>query len=223
MILALVLMLGCGEDTDTGTPEETFKYFRDEDGDGWGEPSDPGILAPEGGDETHPVRNRRDCDDGAPLVTGQTGDKCPSDFVGSEGQYAGVAFEQTEIFYIYGNSPSIEPAPANQGCSSWGGSLLTLDEAAMWASLEEEIQRVNPAGGSYYVGIDRTGGSWAWADDSTMEIGSGELPWCDGEAPTTGLRVAMVLTTAGTCLDAPDEAWLICERQAPDPSVYEEH
>ncbi len=223
MLLMLALLLGCGEETDTDPGEETFPYFRDEDGDGWGEPSDPGIIAPEGGDATHPVRNRMDCDDADERVTGETGDVCPGDFVGEAGAYAGVVFDQTEIFYVYGASPAIEAAPAHQGCLGWGGKLLTLDDATEWANLEQEIQRVNPAGGTYYVGIDRTGGSWAWSDDSSMEIGAGELPWCAEQAPTTGLRVALVITTAGVCLDAPGEAWLICERSAPDPGIYVEY
>jgi len=110
-------------------------YFTDADGDGWGDPADPGTLACTGGPSS--ARNNRDCNDNTDeqgaSITGRIGALCPDQLVAQSGatQFAPV-ISGSEFVAVDGDTSLVWADAAAEACGTygWGGHLATFRDAS---------------------------------------------------------------------------------------------
>jgi hypothetical protein len=182
-------------------------FYRDVDGDGWGDPdslSQP--LCEADAENQLTASNGRDCDDVDANITGRVGRWCPQELFPEVGaEYAGLVIGETEYLYAFGTStPTLFYADAITSCQHWGaqqlegdvwtggGQLATFDSAAAIATIQSAI--TDPEGGAApasfagFIGIqwdgDWNGGGWSWVDDSDDSLISSSFTFCNGSEPT---------------------------------------
>lgn len=181
---SLALLGGCISDWEAhGIPSGDLPenlYFADEDGDGWGDPADPGAPASE--PPAQSARNNRDCDDTDAGVTGRTGVICPEQLVAFEEastKFAPVATGGSEFVLVRAPTEVAWAGLAESACgpNGWGGRLATFTSEAeletVLAGLDPAVTE-SPADDALddqrvwagYVGFAPQGDAWGHRDEA---------------------------------------------------------
>jgi len=246
-----VVLAGCksvwalsGETLDTDC--EPVPYFLDADADGWGS-GEPEISCEADEDAGYTARNGRDCLEDDASITGKVGSLCPSDLTLDAVVAARESGGVEQVAVIGGGQTWPANAASACGAVGWAGSDLGSDtdeptnavrglvqprDAAELSSLRDWLE-AEGATGQWWVGVAAVDGEWVWADGSAIS-GASTLA-CDGDLPEPDAGhpgLALILRDdADGCLGYPDqvgegaaadEAWMICERPAPNPDNYED-
>ena len=188
---------------------EPKTYYLDVDGDGWGDPQQPGVQDACEPDAVnfYTATNARDCDDSEDAVTGLVGSLCPSDMSYTETDdidYVGLIAGGNEFVYLHGSpsqTPFVDAQDAEERCAQWGATEL-ID--GVWTSTGglatfglgdnalDDLQRsvddlVDVKQGFVaFVGIEWSGtaldGAWTWTDDSD-DVLIDSIGWCGNVQP----------------------------------------
>lgn len=197
------VIAGCGArwelvDPLVGECRRTFQFYRDGDGDGFGDPA-ASVAACEAGEvDGYTARNGVDCDDNDPAVTaGGVGTWCAAELVGA-GWAHQLAGDGVELLWLLGEQ-AVGGAEGELLCEAWGGeggalsSLAAVDLEASWAAVGAPAEAAFLVGGRWlgergeglagsYVpgeerGGERTEGVWTGSWTGV----AGALGWCAGE------------------------------------------
>ena len=241
---SLALLGGCISDWDAyGIPEDELPenlFFADADGDGWGDPDDPGQLAEEQPADT--ARNNRDCDDGDAAVTGRTGVICPQQLL-EVTAFAPIATGGSEFIVVRAPTDLVSAGFSDDACGpfGWGGRLATFTSDAELKTVLAALESEHAWAG--YVGFAPQTDAWghhgddAWVADSTgMNVPASRF--CSPRATYAEDLGYLALVRDGNggdfdaddwCLGTPDEAGegfgqlyghFVCERPIPDAAQY---
>jgi hypothetical protein len=183
---------------------EPKTYYFDGDGDGWGDPDQPGVADACEPDASNffTATNAKDCDDDDVDVTGLVGSLCPAQLADTSGEisYVGKVTGGNEFTYVHGASPApIDVRDAEERCAQWGatelidgvwnstGGLATfgLGDSAL-EDLQKSVEANVESNFVAFVGVEWSGsildGAWSWTDDSD-DARIDSIGWCADESP----------------------------------------
>lgn len=181
----IVLLAGCGnfwklDPALEGECRETFRFFTDVDGDGWG---DPEGLAQDlcAGDASRSLTalNGLDCDDGDPLLSGGgLGSVCPTGLVAAENgstvALAAAWSQDSEFVAVFGGASRLSASLAETACGWWGSGdtvgegfvgfgdahLAILSDSTVRVAVQDAVDASPGLSGDFeaFVGIRWEGG-----------------------------------------------------------------
>lgn len=245
--IALAGLAACGtswevRDGQIGPGECRLKpWFLDADADGWGDDVEPVWACEAVAEDSFTARNNLDCDDASDQLTARLDAACPVDVLPGADDILAWSGAEAEMFLTFGASPQVSALQAEAACAHWGGALATPATPQELAVVQDRIDTELPGTEPWvgFVGVGWAEGEWAWLDAGvpfeSIGLCGGELPvttydplhpdpelagqpWPEQPIP----RLALVRSDAGWCLGEPaaDSAWIVCERETPNPSDY---
>lgn len=232
--LAALFLTGCMSNWTSEVPidtdRDTFLFFFDEDGDGWGAPdSEARVLTTGNVADKYTARNRRDCDDGDPTITGKMGSICPNAAVAVTGtgvvEVMGIISDEGNEFLIFhGVTPKVWASAASAACGETGWGANLGGKLAHFQSVAEAntVTGVLPVG-EYLLDIKpgaTPSENPSWAADGELSLITTWGKCTDPLPPATmGDTERLVLKVTGTdvCLDFPTDktAHFVCRRAKP--------
>jgi hypothetical protein len=183
-------------------------FYKDVDGDGWGDPSGEFDELCEPSIELgFTASNGLDCVDDDALTTGEVGQMCPAEFHETTA-WQGVVDASSELVVVHGNDTEVTRYTiADTICEAWGGQEYTAPEAedgegtyvvrgslATFGSAEQRdsVQQAifdsvttDPKVYAGFIGLawDDTTSDWTWVDDTDDAFIESGFDYC-GDKPT---------------------------------------